>query len=95
MRRGKQLIASVFLLFFAVLQIADLHIIQHDVDENDCVLCHISSLSESDDHFTFTPTDYSIERIEVSLKQELIVHHYITVDISSNYICANKAPPAI
>ena len=95
MLRGKRFIASVFLLFFAILQMADLHIIQHDADDKDCMTCQISSTNQTDDHYSFLSTDYSIDLIEVFVKKEEITHNYIQVDIPSNYICTNKAPPAI
>ena len=95
MAGGKKFIASVFLLFFAVLQMADLHIIQHDVDDKDCVVCQISSSSQTDDYYTFQNTDYTIECIETPVNRQAVVYTFASVNPSSVYICSNKAPPVI
>lgn len=92
MSANKNIIASLLLVFFSLIQIADLHVLDHDVNDVDCKICQVAS-----DHraTSFLPTQ------ETEVPQTLYVytsdlpveyHAVVYTETSFNNL-QNKAPP--
>ncbi len=94
MKYNKQILATVFLVFFGIIQLADLHILSHDDDSGDteCETCDFISKQHHDD-FVFTHITFTPKVITIPLNIIKISYRNLDHDIVSIYTFLNKAPP--
>ncbi len=92
MNRFRKHIALVLFLLFSFMQIAELHVFEHDDTAHDCVLCDFSSEKKEYDYL-ITPTlgvpEYIAILIPRSTKFYNVEHYFQNTITSLN----NKAPP--
>ncbi|RZS99527.1 hypothetical protein EV197_0748 [Aquimarina brevivitae] len=97
MKRCKQYIASVCLVLFAVMQLVDLHVLQHEVDDTDCIVCQLSYSSEhSEDLFLNNDLNYTLTEHNPTFKKP--ISGFTSIHITNKYTGnqnTNKAPPAL
>ncbi|MBG6133174.1 hypothetical protein IWQ47_004492 [Aquimarina sp. EL_43] len=93
MKFNRQILASIFLVLFGIIQLADLHIVGHDADDIDCSLCKFTS-DHHNDNFTSADTVTVPEAVHVpaDIVRATYVNRYF--DSSAAYNFLNKAPPA-
>ncbi|WP_378186154.1 hypothetical protein ACE939_13665 [Aquimarina sp. W85] len=93
MTANKNFIASLLLVLFGIIQIADLHALDHDADDLDCKICQFASDQKSE---SFLP----IQQIQVpqTLYVNISVISLLYPDVlyTENEFGTfhNKAPPA-
>lgn len=95
MKSNRHIIATVFLIVFSFIQLADLHALDHDHDagDTDCDLCKMVSENPNDGYI-------SAEVIEIlsiiTIPENVVRINYVQqyFDYSSKYSFLNKAPPA-
>ncbi|WP_299435679.1 hypothetical protein [uncultured Aquimarina sp.] len=93
MKFNKHIIASVFLIFFSFIQLADLHAVGHDANDMDCKICQLASENIDDD---FTSTDIIELPKSIIIPSDVVKNYYQKqyVDSSTKFSFLNKAPPA-
>lgn len=92
MKFNKQILASVFLVLFGILQLADLHIVGHDADDIDCSLCKFTSDHHNDD-FTSVDTISIPEIIQIPADAVRTAYKSRYFGSTNAYSFLNKAPP--
>ncbi|MEW7277597.1 hypothetical protein ABW636_03280 [Aquimarina sp. 2201CG1-2-11] len=96
MKVNKQILASVLLVLFGIVLVADLHILSHDdatnSDDIDCSICDFTSENHTDD---FIPTDIVIGYEHVNIPADVVRTNYLNryFATSVTYSFLNKAPP--
>ncbi len=94
MKFNRQILASVFLILFGIIQIADLHIVGHDANDTDCTLCKFTSDHHNDN---FIPADIVTVPEAVYVPADIVRATYVNryFDSSAAYNFLNKAPPVV
>ncbi|WP_103069181.1 hypothetical protein [Aquimarina sediminis] len=91
MKFNRQILASIFLVLFGIILLADLHIVGHDADDIDCSLCKFTS-DHNDD---FTSEDIVVTPVVVQVPADIVRTTYVNryFGSSTSYTFLNKAPP--
>ncbi len=93
MKSNRHIIASILLVLFSFMQLADLHVLDHDANDVDCNICQLASENHSDDYIGVdiveTPCVITIPADVVRATYE---QRYFYSSV--NYSFLNKAPPA-
>jgi hypothetical protein len=93
MKFNRQILASVFLVLFSIIQLADLHIVGHDTaNDIDCSICKFTSDHHNDD-FAFLDTVTIPEAVHVPTDIIRVTYANRYFDSSAAYNFLNKAPP--
>lgn len=92
MKINRQILASIFLILFGVIQLADLHIVSHDTDDVDCSLCKFTS-DNHNANFTSpdTITVSDIILVPADVVRITYENRYFGSRIAHSFL--NKAPP--
>ncbi|MBW1298903.1 hypothetical protein [Aquimarina litoralis] len=95
MKVNKQIVASVFLVLFCMIQFAELHVFGHDDAESNCALCLVTVDQVDDDYLILAPQINSSEPFETP--SELTQINYTNSGFDSHFMCllSNKAPPIL
>ncbi|WP_062053670.1 hypothetical protein [Aquimarina longa] len=92
MKLNRQILASIFLIFFGIIQLADIHIVGHDTDDEDCSLCEFTLNHHNDD---FTPVDTltisKVIQIPIDVVRTTYIKQYFGSSVTYSFL--NKAPP--
>ena len=94
MKNNQRIIASIFLILFSCIQIADLHVVSHDANDIDCNICQFA-LDQHDDDFDYTcqleipDATICISDTSNSFYKSRFVNDYIYFSLQ------NKAPPVL
>ncbi|MDH7446232.1 hypothetical protein [Aquimarina sp. 2201CG14-23] len=94
MKSNKHIIASVFLILFSFMQLADLHAVDHDANDMDCKICQLASENLDDD---FVSVDFTeIPKVVIIPVDRIQINNVDTYSNSeSHYSFLNKAPPVV
>lgn len=93
MESNRHIIASIFLIVFSFMQLADLHIVGHDMDDSDCSICALSSEGIDDDFSTIDIVEIP-NTIQIPLDTNTIDYKDQYISSHCNFSFLNKAPPA-
>jgi hypothetical protein len=92
MKFNRQILASVFLVLFGIIQLADLHIVGHDANDTDCSLCKFTSDHHNDDFASAdTVTIPEVVHIPADIVRATYVNQYFGSSVAYTFL--NKAPP--
>ncbi|WP_378179920.1 hypothetical protein [Aquimarina sp. SS2-1] len=89
---NRHIIASIFLILFSFMQLADLHVVSHDVNDVDCELCLIASENLEDNFIPVNSIEIPKEVI-VPVDHIQITYTKVNYGINTHYSFLNKAPP--
>ncbi len=93
MKSNRHSIASIFLILFSFIQLADLHVLGHDANDIDCTVCQMISENPNDGYISIEVIEIpSVITIPANVVRINYVQQYF--DYSSKYSFLNKAPPA-
>ncbi|MBQ4819852.1 hypothetical protein [Aquimarina sp. MMG016] len=93
MKSKRHIIASIFLIVFSFMQLADLHVLDHDANDVDCTIC-LLALDHQD--LDYIPSEIvTIPEINI-IPSEIVRSTYVSKYFGSSldYSLSNKAPPA-
>ena len=93
MDKKRHLIATMFLLLFCVIQLAELHVIDHAHDHSECSLCVLTIDQIQDDYFITAPIIHISEQFETPIRLVQINNPHYYIDPYFGYSPPNKAPP--
>ncbi|GGX07135.1 hypothetical protein [Aquimarina muelleri] len=92
MKFNRQILASIFLILFGIIQLADLHIVSHDDNDVDCSLCKFT-LDNHNTNFTSPDTITVSDVILVPTDVVRITYVNQYFGSGSTHTFLNKAPP--
>ncbi|MHA7056826.1 hypothetical protein ACWGOQ_0006375 [Aquimarina sp. M1] len=94
MKFNKHIVASIFLILFSFIQLADLHVVGHDANDIDCKICKLASENLDDD---FVSVDSIEIPKEIIIPVDLVrINTFDTYfDKHERYSFLNKAPPVV
>ncbi|WP_109436347.1 hypothetical protein [Aquimarina sp. AU119] len=93
MKSNRHIVASIFLILFSFIQLADLHVLGHDANDIDCNVCQMVSENPNDGYISTEIIEIpSVITIPANVVRIKYVQQYF--DYSSKYSFLNKAPPA-
>lgn len=92
MNAYRHIIASFLFVIFSCIQLADLHVLDHDANDTDCDICLIASQNHLD---TFIPSETTIVPDTIFISVDVVISYRINPFINSDYYntLRNKAPP--
>jgi hypothetical protein len=92
MKFNRQILASIFLVLFGIIQLADLHIVSHDAEDIDCSLCKFTTDHHTDD-FTASSivTTPNVVQVPADIVRTTYLNQYFGSSITYSFL--NKAPP--
>ena len=92
MKSKRPIVASIFLAVFCLIQLADLHVLNHDANDADCQICLLTSDKQDDG---FLPTEITKAPCIITIPADVVrsnyEQHYFTASIDYSFL--NKAPP--
>ncbi len=93
MKSNRHIIASIFLVMFSFIQLADLHVFDHDANDLDCNVCQLVSENQNDGYIG---ADIIEIPCVIAIPADVVRSSYEQkyFDSSNNYSFLNKAPPA-
>ncbi len=93
MKSSRPIIASIFLALFSFIQLADLHVLDHDANDIDCTICQLASENHNDD---FVSSDIITIPCVIAVPADIVRSTYEQqyFDTTLDYSLLNKAPPA-
>ncbi len=97
MKTQKSIIASIFLVIFSLLQLADLHVLEHDdVDDKDgdCEICQLAF--ENHDKDGYITSDVITIPCVYNIPSNVVRSNYEQqfFNTSINYSFLNRPPPS-
>ncbi len=93
MKSNKHIIASAFLILFSLMQLVDLHSVNHDdANDADCEICKLAS-ENIDNDFVSGNITYSADIKSIPTKNILINYKDLYIDSYISFSFLNKAPP--
>ncbi len=92
MKSGRNIIASILLVLFSFMQLADLHVLDHDTNDVDCSICQLALENHSDG---YTSVDIVETPCVITIPADVVRSNYEQryFDTSISYSFLNKAPP--
>ncbi|TYP77005.1 hypothetical protein [Aquimarina intermedia] len=92
MLANKNIIASLLLVFFSCIQIADLHALDHEVDDVDCKICQFAADQKAE---SYLPSqDIGVpQTLDVYTGVLPLQYHVVVYTNTSFDNLQNKAPP--
>lgn len=92
MKSSRPIIASIFLVLFSFIQLADLHVLDHDANDLDCKICQLTSENQNDGYVGAVIVEAPcIIIIPADVVRSNYEQRYF--DSSVTYSLHNKAPP--
>ncbi len=92
MKSYRHIIASIFLMIFSFIQLADLHVLDHDSGDTDCQICLLASEKHNDGFLNAEVVEIPcIITVPANVVRINYEQHYF--DSTINYSLLNKAPP--
>lgn len=93
MKSNRHIIASILLVMFSFIQLADLHVFDHDSDDVDCKICLLASENQNDGYIGVEILKAPcVIAIPTNVVRTTYEQRYF--DSSNNYSFLNKAPPS-
>ncbi len=93
MKSNRHIIASIFLVMFSFIQLADLHVLDHDANDIDCTICQFASQDQNNE-FVNSETVEIPNAICIPADIVRISYEQKYFDSSNKHSFLNKAPPA-
>ncbi|AXT61975.1 hypothetical protein D1816_16965 [Aquimarina sp. AD10] len=92
MKSSRHIIASIFLMIFSFIQLADLHVLDHDANDVDCTICQFASQDHNDD---FISAEIVMLPDAVIIPADVVRSTYENryFKTNKNHSFLNKAPP--
>jgi len=95
MQTQRSIIATIFLIFFSVIQLADLHVMEHDdLNDVDCNICQLASENHDNDGYIGSEisTISCPHIVPADIVRSNYEQSYFTTEI--NYSFLNRPPPS-
>ncbi|WP_108867756.1 hypothetical protein [Aquimarina aquimarini] len=95
MKVNRQILASIFLVLFGIIQLADLHVVGHDDDDDvECSICKFTLDHHNDGVIPVDSVKISeIITVPADIVRTTYVNRYFGSSVTHSFL--NKAPPAV